>query len=71
MVEMDVLDYVIGVVLNQLNSKGKLRSVVFYLRKMTGLELNYEIYNKELLAIIAAFKEWRIYLEGTNYQVQV
>ena len=32
---------------------------------MTLLELNYNIYNKELLGIIIAFKEWRAFSENT------
>jgi len=28
------------------------------------LELNYNIYNKELLGIVAVFKEWRVFLQG-------
>ena len=35
-------------------------------RKMTPAELNYNIHNKELLAIVAAFKEWRVYVEGAS-----
>ena len=31
---------------------------------MTPLELNYNIYNKELLDIVTAFKEWRAFLQG-------
>ena len=31
--------------------------VVYYSRKLTPLELNYNIYNKELLAIIVVLKE--------------
>ena len=31
---------------------------------MIPLELNYNIYNKELLAIIAVLKEWRAFLQG-------
>jgi len=31
---------------------------------MTPLELNYNIYNKELLGIITVFKEWRAFLQG-------
>lgn len=27
-------------------------------------ELNYDIYDKELLAVVGAFKTWRVYLEG-------
>jgi hypothetical protein len=32
---------------------------------MTLLELNYNIYNKELLAIIIILKKWRVFLQGT------
>ena len=32
-------------------------------------ELNYEIYDKELLAIHKAFKHWQSYLEGATHQV--
>ena len=28
-------------------------------------ELNYNIYNKKLLGIVAAFKEWRAFLYST------
>ena len=31
---------------------------------MTLLELNYNIYNKELLGIVAVLKEWRAFLQG-------
>ena len=36
---------------------------------MIGLELNYDIYNKELLAVVEALREWRVYLEGIKYLV--
>ena len=32
---------------------------------MTLVELNYNIYNKELLSIITALKEWRAFLYNT------
>ena len=32
---------------------------------MTPLELNYNIYDKELLGIIVALREWRAFLQGT------
>ena len=31
---------------------------------MTPLKLNYDIYNKELLAIVTVLKEWRVFLQG-------
>ena len=33
---------------------------------MTLAELNYNIYNKELLGIVAALKEWRAFLYNTT-----
>ena len=32
---------------------------------MTPAELNYNIYNKELLSIVAVFKEWKAFLYNT------
>ena len=33
--------------------------------------MNYEIHDKELLAVVDAFKHWRRYCEGATNQVQV
>ena len=38
---------------------------------MAPAKLNYEIYNKELLAIIDFFQEWRHLLEGATHQVTI
>ena len=32
---------------------------------MTPLELNYNIYNKELLGIVAVLKKWKAFLQKT------
>jgi len=32
---------------------------------MILLKLNYDIYNKELLGIVMAFKKWRVFLQRT------
>jgi len=45
--------------------------VAFFSKKLYRLELNYSIYDKELIAIIESFKEWRPYLSGTKHQVKV
>jgi hypothetical protein len=36
---------------------------------MTPIELNYDIHDKEMLAIISAFKVWRRYLEGAEHPI--
>jgi transposase InsO family protein len=38
---------------------------------MNKAEINYEIHDKEMLAIVSAFKEWRRYLEGAEHMVTV
>ncbi|KAM0723342.1 hypothetical protein Q7P37_000327 [Cladosporium fusiforme] len=70
-VETDASDYAIGACLSQPNKKRKLRPVAYLSRKMTPAELNYEIHNKELLAIVEAFRHWRIYLEGHPEEITV
>ena len=55
-VETDVLDFVLSVYLVQKYSDGW-HLVVYYSRKMTPPELNYNIYNKELLGIVVVLKE--------------
>jgi hypothetical protein len=53
--EIDVSDYAIGVCIMQLKKKEKFYLFVFYSRKMSLTKLNYDIYDKELLIIVAAF----------------
>ena len=69
--ETDASDYAIGACLTQKGEDKKLRTVAYYSRKMTGPELNYDIHDKELLAVVEALREWRVYLEGTVTPVQI
>ena len=55
-VEIDVSDFILGVYLVQ-KYLNRWYLVVYYSCKMTPLELNYNIYNKELLGIVVVFKE--------------
>ena len=57
MLETNALDYVIRVCISQPNNKRQLKPITFYSYKIIALELNYNIYNKELLPIVKAFKE--------------
>ena len=63
--ETDASDYVVAAVLSQKDTQGILRPVAFMSKKMSPQECNYEIYDKELLAIIRAFEEWHPELAGT------
>jgi len=52
-VETDALGYAIKGVLSQ-EQDGKWKPIAFLSRTMQPAEQNYEIYNKELLAIVEA-----------------
>jgi hypothetical protein len=69
--ESDASDYAIAGILSQYDKQGVLRPVAFYGRTMIAAELNYEIYDKELLAIVECFQLWRHYLKGSKYAIQV
>ena len=63
--ETDASDYVIAAILSQRGEDGMLHPVAFLSKKMSPQECNYEIYDKELLAIVRAFEEWHPELAGT------
>jgi hypothetical protein len=70
-VAADASDYAMGAELSQVGRDGKTRPIAFFSKKFSDAELNYEIHDKELLAIVRAMDEWRHYLEGAKYQVTV
>ena len=40
-------------------------------KSLTKTKRNYEIHDKEILAVIREFKNWRLLLEGTKYKFEV
>jgi hypothetical protein len=57
-VETDAADFALGRTLLQTTEDKKLHPNAFYSRKFSPAEINYEIYDKELLAIVDCFKAW-------------
>ena len=55
-VKTDILNFVLGIYLVQ-KYPDRWHSVTYYNHKITPLELNYNIYNKELLGIVIVLKE--------------
>lgn len=70
-IEVDASDWASGGVLYQTNKAGERHPVAFFSAKHTPAECNYEIYDKELLAIVKAFEEWRPELQGCEEAVEV
>jgi len=69
-VETDASDFALGCMLSQFKDK-RLHPVAFHSSKLNPAERNYEIHDKELLAILEAFKEWNHYLGGAHKPVTV
>ena len=70
--ETDASDYAVGCVQSQIYDKDKLlHPIAFHSRALNKNEINYTIYDKELLAIIVAFETWRHHLEGAKYPVRI
>jgi hypothetical protein len=69
--EPDASDYVTAGVLSQYDEDGILHPVAFYSKRLSPAECNYEIYDKELLAIIRCFEQWRAELEGASFPILV
>jgi len=70
-IETDASDFAIGAVLSQWDEENRLHPIAFHSRKFSPPEINYEIHDKELLAVVDAFKHWRRYCEGVEHQIQV
>src|SRR5205085_7455564 len=68
--ETDASNFAIGCVLSQ-KWEGTLHPVAFHSRKMEKAERNYEIHDKELLAIVTAFKVWHHHCHGSHFPIQV
>ena len=69
--ETDSSDFVNGGVLSQHDDEGVLHPVAFYSKNLTPAECNYQIYDKELLAIIKCLEHWRPELECTDIPVRI
>jgi len=53
--ETNALDFALGVVLLQLGADERLYHIAFHSKKFSGVKINYEIHDKELLAIVDFF----------------
>ena len=66
-IETDASKYATGGVLTQLDSNGDRHPISFISKTLSPAKRNYEIYDRELLAIIRALEEWRHYIQGSPH----
>jgi len=72
--ETDASKFAVGAVLSQptsIDSMNDLCPVGFYSRKLSPAEVNYDVHDKELLAIICAFDHWSHFFLGAPHILQV
>lgn len=56
-IQTDASDYVSTAVLSQWDDEGVLNSVAYFWKKHTPAKCNFDIYDKELIAIMKALEE--------------
>ena len=71
MIETDASNYVCSGIISQQQDDGTWRSVAYRSKTMSKAQCNYDIHDKELLAIMQALTEWREYCEGAKYRVRI
>jgi hypothetical protein len=69
MLETDALDEVVAGVLSQHGKDQHWHPIAYFSKTMAPAECNYEIHDKELLAIIHALEQWRAELEGLSSKI--
>ena len=70
-VEADVSDFVTKGVLSMKCEDEKWRLVAYISKSLNEAERNYEIHDKEMLAIIWCLETWRYFLEGAKDQFEI
>ena len=69
--EVDASDYATGGVLSMECGDGLWKLVAFLSKSLNETERNYEIHDKEILAIIRGLEAWRHLLKGAQYKFEI
>jgi len=66
-IESDASKHATGAVLTQTDGNEDRHPCAFISKTFSSAECNYEIYDRELLAIVRALTEWRHYIHGSTH----
>ena len=55
-IKINTSDFIVRGYLNQKGKNSRLRLIVYYSKKISFIELNYNVYNKELLVVVIVFE---------------
>ena len=70
-IKTDVSKYASGAVLTQLDLNGSWHPIAFLSKTFSGTERNYDVYDRELLAIIRALTKWQLYIQGSTHTTTI
>ena len=70
-VEVDASNYAIGAVLIQRDDNNIAHPVAFFSKTMNEAQRNYDVYNRELLALVEMCRHWRQYLHQPAHTVKI
>ena len=71
-IKADSSDFATGAVLSQVSAEDeKWHPVAFFSKSLSPVERNYEIHDKEMLAIIRSLQEWRHFVEGAKHPCEI
>ena len=68
-VQTDASLTAIGGVLSQINDQGEEHPVAYCSRTLNPAERNYTVTERECLAVIYLYQQFRVYLHGTKFKV--
>ncbi|KAI0991905.1 hypothetical protein K3495_g16282, partial [Podosphaera aphanis] len=69
--ETDCSGWAMGGCLSQWDSQGRLRPVGYFSKKLSPCECNYDIHDKELLAIVRSVEFWRSELMSSREKIEI
>jgi hypothetical protein len=70
-IEMDSSHCAIGAVCSQPDDANVLHPLGYHSQNLNSAELNYDIHDKEHLAIIEALRKWDTYCKRTPYTINI
>ena len=70
-IEADASNYATGGVLSMKGSNELWRPVAFISKSLSDIERNYEIHDKEMLAVVRCLEAWRYFLKGAMMKFEI
>ncbi len=69
--ECNTSNFTTEAILLQQQEDGLFHPIGFMLKSFSNMEWNYQIHDKEMLAIMCALEEWRHFLKGSNQKFKI